>query len=567
MSFSRQFPHSQPIFLATLLYFVATDVWPLSPATLTSPGGVSPDNISFAAGATLFDPLLKGYFALDSAVDASAPCVKGSFDLYTVNGAGYVLTCTAGPIFGAVAGKNIVIVKETVNGTAAGIHQTAIREPEAGFPKIIDHANWLPDPAFFANCSAPVLVPSVAPYVSYNSYTCTEPLHDTVVPNVSLSEEDPTLWSGIYPVTSKDAQEFQKLRSKTQSVFQTPYALVVSKPLRDLLQQAEGLLQNSETSKDVPSLTSAQVRAILSGQLTVWENLWVWNETSKKEVQVVTTGFTPVHICRRADSSGVQVAANAHFFSRGCLTWNGGGSIVTSDNPSAQFAGETWTASSAQINAFSFAAATSQDLVKCVAAGASSSDTRYRIGFVSTNVNPFNLGFQLPPGSSDIRYIRLDEQVPSIWAIQKGQYRWFMEPTIQYTCCNLPPSPFIPSLPASLRQNFPNYALGNRKLIWDTLIRYLGNANVLAALNQSSQQSTFLFNDIAPNHIAASDSGFLTLGNHQISFPPGPSTPDWPGAIRAIGVAGKGPNSNLSKTFPGQPVNNCNPAFQINPGQ
>ena len=104
---------------------------------------------------------------------------------------------------------------------------------------------------------------------------------------------------------------------------------------------------------------------------------------------------------------------------------------------------------------------------------------------------------------------------------------------------------------------------GNHAGIFNTIQANLSNVNALAGLNAATRLAA------APGESTAiSDTGIVTAGNKVLfgtSNPGGPSAPTWPAAIRSIGVAGQGPNSPISKTYPSAAENNCNGAFQSDP--
>src|ERR1700743_2640452 len=58
--------------------------------------------IIYVSGSPATDPAIQAFFKLDPAVDANAPCKAGTYDLYKTS-TGYVVTCTAGPVFGSFA--------------------------------------------------------------------------------------------------------------------------------------------------------------------------------------------------------------------------------------------------------------------------------------------------------------------------------------------------------------------------------------------------------------------------------------------------------------------------------
>src|ERR1700742_69969 len=502
----------------------AAGAWALTP---TQVNALTAANIIYVSGSTATDPAIQAFFKLDPAVDANAPCKAGTYDLYKTS-TGYVVTCTAGPVFGSFSHTNFAFVKQTLGGSATGIHNVNAGIAPGGFPDLTNPT------AFTATCGAGAGTGASNPFQAFNTFTCTLAESATIVPNAGISDEDPTTFVGTGGVTNADATALTALHAVT-----VPFAAVVSVPLRNALQSAEGLTSGSEALADVPSLSSAQLRAIYSGQMTSLSDLWVFNSAGVA-TQVDPSGST-VHICRRGDTSGSQFATNIYFFGAGCSKGKGVGSVATPDNPGTQANGETWTGSSTQVGDFVFAGAGTGDVRSCVASAKDPGDTvNYRIGFTSTD--------QAIVAATGFRFIALNGDAPTIWNIQKGQYDWLTEDTFNSTT-------------ASLTRNGTSSASANA--IFNTLNTNLSNVNGLAGLNASSRNSA------APGDTTgAADTGIVTVGNSVLfgtSNPHGPSAPAWPGAIRAIATAGQGPNSPLTKTFPGGSLNNCNGSFQGDP--
>jgi hypothetical protein len=504
----------------------ATGAWALAPATVST---LTAGNIVYVSGSTATDAAIQAWAKLNPAVDANAPFTAGSYDLYKT-ATGYVLTGTAGSIFGAAAGQNIAIVKQTAGGSATGIHNVAQGTAPGGFPNLTTPAT------FTGTCGAAVGTGAASPFQAFNTYTCTLAESATIVPNAGISDEDPTTFIGTGGVTAADASAL----TSTHAV-EVPFGLIVSTALRNQLQTAEGLTSGSETLANVPSLTSAQARAILSGQMTSLSDLWVFNPTTQNPVQIDSSGSL-VHVCRRGDTSGSQFAANINFFGKGCSKGAGVGSVAPPDTASTQASGEVWTGSAAQLGDFVFAGSGTGDVRSCVAAGLGSGDTfNARIGFVSMD--------SVPSTSVNWRYIAINGIAPTIWNIQLGKYDWITEDTFNTTTTSLG----------------LNGGPGNHAVIFNTMNTNLSNVNGIAGLNAATQNAAALSDASG----GAADTGLVTLGNSVLfgaSDATGPSTTaGWPAAIRAIATAGKGPNSPISKTYPGSAVNNCNGAFQADP--
>jgi hypothetical protein len=514
----------KPLIYAAATVLPATGAWALPPATVN---GLSAANIIYVSGSTATDKAIQAWAKLNPAIDSNAPFTAGSYDLYKT-ATGYVLTGTAGTIFGALSGTNIAIIKQTMGGSATGIHNVNAGTAPGGFPDLSNLGT------FTGTCGAAANTAASSPFMAFNTYTCTLAESGTIIPNAGISDEDPTTFIGTGGVTAADASALT-----SQHAVEVPFGVVVSKALRDRLQTAEGLTAGSDLLAQVPSLSTAQLRAIFSGQMISLADLWVPN-ASNTLTQVDTSGSV-VHICRRGDTSGSQFATNIYFFGSGCSKGNGVGGVTTPDNGASQASGEAWAGTSANINAFVFAGSGTGDVLSCVSNTtlATGDTVAYRIGFASMD--------QAPTVAGTWRYIAINGVAPTIWNIQLNAYDWLTEDTFNYTT-------------ASMNRNG---GPGNHTAIFTTVATNLSNVNALAGLNAATQNAAALTDASG----GGADTGIVTLGNAAIPFPPGPSAGSgWPANIRTIpATAGKGPNSPQSKTYPGAGTNNCNGAYQSNP--
>jgi hypothetical protein len=457
-----------------------------------------------------------------------------------------VLTGKTGPIFvanGIPLGTSIAFVKQTMGGSATGIHNVNAGVSTPGFSDILNAS-------FAGSCGAAAPTGVSSPFQAFNSYTCTQ-AEISVVPNAGISDEDPTSWIGTGGVVAGDATALT-----AKNGVQVPFGVIVSTAMRNALQTAEGLTSGSETLTNVPSMTSTQLRALFSGGITVWDDLFVLNPSTGNMVAVdPAQSGSFVHVCRRGDTSGTMFATNINFFQKGCSKGTTGG-VAAADAPLTQANGETWSGGSSandaglvQLGMAFFAGSGTGDVKNCVSAGLDAPpadpggvDTvNFRIGFVSMD--------QVPTLSSTWRYVAIDGVAPTIWNIQRGAYQWLTEDTFNSTS-------------ASLVRNGATKASG----IFATVATNFANLNALAGLNAASQNAAAL----ADTSNGGADTGLVQLGsttlwNSAEPWTAGPSvSAGWPTAIRSINVTGKGPLSPVSKTY-GTAVNNCNYPFQVNP--
>jgi hypothetical protein len=277
---------------------------------------------------------------------------------------------------------------------------------------------------------------------------------------------------------------------------------------------------------------------MFSGQMLGLSDLHVFNPTTQNTVQVDST-TSLLHICRRGNTSGSEFATNIYLFGQGCSRGNGLGAIAAPDVATTATSGAAWVA--ADNTQFVFAGSGTGDVISCVSAPLATGDTNnFRIGFVSMD--------QVPTLAGTWRYVAVNGVAPTIWNIQLGLYDWLTEDSFNTTT-------------ASLAQNG---GAGNHAAIFTTVNTNLSNVNGLRGLNAATQNAAAL----GDAGLGAADTGIMTVPNavlYGASDTGGPSASvGWPGAIR-LGTAGNGPNSPVSKTYPGAATNNCNGTFQSQP--
>jgi hypothetical protein len=552
---------------AALAPLASANVWGLTFAQVAT---INANDVLRVAGSTATDPALKNYFALLQA-DPNAVCQDGTLDIYT-KGNDYVVTCaSAGNVTGLTAGTFIAIEKQTAGGSAIGIHNVASAIATAGF---IDLSSITA-----ANCptNAPQYNPvptglkNPAPLV----WTCGGATESSQVPNAGISDEDPNTFVGTGGVTSSDASILKAGTPGIVPQIQLPFGVIVSIDLRNKLQDIEFVndpnscggagATNRELATCVPRLTRPVLRSLFAGLDLDWQDIWMfddspWDPDSLTppgpdflETSVGPTGtpVAPVHICRRGDTSGTELAANIEFFGQGCSTGSGIGSISPPDNAGSQASGEAWTASATQLAAFVFAGSGTGDVVKCVSAdNVVAGDPNYRIGIVGADNKSSDTLH-----TSHFRFIAIDEWFPALFSIQLGHYDWVMEDTFQATASTL------------------NGA--DRNSIWT----FMGNGHFNSKVSLAAYNGTF--HDAACTVNFAGTAGSVATPHGQdgmcdtgLLVRPNATTPDvkpplntsggWPTHVRDIG-AGQGPVSTQSRTYPGQPANNCNHLFQLVP--
>ncbi|HEX4511797.1 MAG TPA: hypothetical protein VH328_17035 [Burkholderiaceae bacterium] len=259
------------------------------------------------------------------------------------------------------------------------------------------------------------------------SYTCANFALEQA--NAGISDVEPTIFSSVMTVgntktainlpsgSDDSGNAWKTLTAKQLKVLnvgganQTIFGVGVSTPLRNAMQQAQGLNVGSEAPADVPSMPRAFYSAAVSG--------FVKASTANHAGWDALTGNTAdnalqVNICRRANGSGTQASSNLLFLNAGTLDTTAGGGLapLVANGVAVAVSG----APIAVIENTSTGTA-----ISCLT-GASSLGA-YAVGIIS---------FENDPGTSAWRFVKLDGQVPSQPTARVGGYPYVYEASIQW---------------------------------------------------------------------------------------------------------------------------------------
>ena len=389
------------------------------------------------SGATATDNGFKNLLKLTTA--NGGICSDGSLSLYTKSKT-ILGFCTANSNAGTgMSGKKIAIQKESNGGSANGIINVANQSTGLQFLTF--------DAATLLACEGGTVSNKSASgdFAAYTDVTCPAGVSTvtTLAPHVGVSDIDPATFVGLGGVT---ASHVAKLSS--ESTVAVTFNPVVSKKLRNALQTAQGLTSGSDALADMPSITTAQARAIFTGSIVDISQLFSVNPSTGLEVAVDATAPTDstIHVCRRGNTSGTMASFKILFLGEGCSKNSSSiSSFLTPDAvytdaglttlATSETSGVTWNTSTAYYDAGGnpitgwssvqvFAGSGSGDVRSCVNYN---SATRYAIGVASTEYNP--LDTVTNTSNTDIRYVKIDGAEPTLLAVAQGRYPYFTENT------------------------------------------------------------------------------------------------------------------------------------------
>jgi hypothetical protein len=511
----------------------------------------------YVSGATATDGAFANITRITSA--NGGLCVDGSLDSYEYSGsAGGTVNqrmnyCTGSSNAGTAAGLRIMITKESVSGSAAGVTPVAQEQSRAYLPF---------NATDLAACEAvSTTVAAVGDFAQYNYHRC-DSSHvalTTAVPNAGISDIDPTTFVGLGGVTTADATDL--VATTTVAVTFNP---VVSVALYRALQTAQGL-GTDDTLANMPSLTLAQIRAMFAGTVTDGTQLWSRN-ASGTNVQVAGSS-KEIKVCRRGNTSGTMTSFKILFLGEGCSKNSGsiasfvkpplvyGATMEDPEDPEGPFivdpasaisseaSGTGWSTSITLFNAIAGPIANGWGGVR-VFAGGGSGDVRSCIAFhsaangggASGNFAIGTASTENKPGTGNTyRYVRVDGVEPTLKATMEARYPYFTENTMNRASTG------------------GNVLSGNALSLYGAVIAQLGKSTVLKNINSSWKDAASIGGALS----GEADTGILDVATASNHIAAG-DLPISNGLPRTKPINGQ--TRNLTGT-----ANNCNMSTQLFP--
>jgi hypothetical protein len=331
-------------------------------ATAASSAAALPLNTSFnvvlnVSGATAQENML-----VLAAVDL---CNPADLDVWS-HGNFRAVTCTMNS--GPLAGQTLRVNKSGVGGSGNGVGPVFAQTPVAFF----SDAAW-------GSCTTTTTVTSTVStgVKSYRQFTGCTAGTVNLVPHAGLSDVEPALF-GQSPGPGDVAVGTSALS----------FGITASTTLRNAMQAAQNLTVGSDDVAQMPSISSAELASVLTGNLGTADLL--------SGGPVVTANGGAIDIARRVDTSGTQKISEVALLNQGC---SAGVSVMLSAGTT--LAGATVIEGSG-----------SSDVRNALVAA--NQANRAAIGLLSTETAP----------TAHIKYLKIDGFSPSIENIINGSYRY-----------------------------------------------------------------------------------------------------------------------------------------------
>jgi ABC-type phosphate transport system substrate-binding protein len=494
------------------------------------------------AGASAQDPLLAGL--VPSMCDDTALTYTDTAGRAGVDFSAFFCTMSSAKVPGLVGTQRVMIHKRSRGGSAYGVAPVAL-------------AGVAGQSLTAVNVGQMEISFTTGGTVSGNNckldsgtrYVCNPAnLVDKVV-DAGVSDVEPAMFTGpnlipigpAYGTVVGDAGTValtggQLSKLKVSPMSAVTFGVVVTKDLRDALQRAQGKALTDNVA-DMPSLTSTQVRSLLSGAISDWSQFTVFDSASSSwktldQMTPSTLATTGVNVCRRDSGSGTQAQANAHFLRAPCgnglapVADNSGSSRHIAYLPAGAAAGQT------SVDAFDSAVLDSGPGVPTVHETAASGDLTACLRDLENgraSVAPgkaWGIGIQgITTADPAFRFVAIDGVTPTLNNVASGKYFNWAVNSIQYL--------------QSADAGAATTALaGNKKIIVDRLI---ANASSPTLLNT-------LVNKSNANIVGPAKLGALALSSKGFA----PSTP-FADTNPVLPINTNGPDGSLT-------VNSCRPA-------
>ena len=343
----------------------------------------------YFSGSTASDPLFKAFMAKN--------CDTNTLDAYRADTSlgmtQYLYVCSSSGGFGGSTGpKGFIIVHKSGTSSSDGVVPVA-NQTTIAYLSQTDAANATTAGKFTTQTAVPA-TSVLGAYDFFQSGVGTITDTGAVIPDVGVSDVEPKFFttSGVY--------------SKLTSVndYLLIFGVMATTTLRNDLQSLQGLSSGSDAIANIPSLTKADLSAILTGKIN---NLAAFGGAS-----------APINIGRRSSGSGTTKTFDITFTNNAC-----GGSVPlkaalsTAGSPACTATG----ASVVQMG-------TSEDMEACLNAWNTAGVAA--IGEISTDYQPAT--------TDGWRFIKVDGYAPEQINTAEGRYTVWAEGTLNTNTANAP---------------------------------------------------------------------------------------------------------------------------------
>ncbi len=364
---------------------------------------------NYVSGAGVTDVYIAGSSAVDLALTKfiANSCNANTLDTYRTDAGGktyYLWTCETSNVaangnFVLSSGNTKIAIHKNTNSSSDGVNGVANGAAALQFLQVSDLTAA-------TDCSIPPqVVSATATIPSYNEYVCGTSAGNAGVG--SLAQVTRFGFSDSEPKQFNSAVASQLTSAYPLTIV---FGVPVTKVLRDALQTSQGLTAGDESEAGMPSLTSAQLNQIYTGNFTSWSNLGV----------TLPGADNSVYLVRRSGGSGTTRAFDATFIGDICIPT---ATVITPASTLVTTTIATQCNSAANGGTKKLQAGTSDDMAACLSSF-SQNGAVGAIGYLSTDYTP---------GTADgYRWIKVDGYAPKLLNVVDGKWKDWSEEALNY---------------------------------------------------------------------------------------------------------------------------------------
>lgn len=332
----------------------------------------------------------------------------------------------------AAGGLKVAFHKESAGGSSNGV------VPLIAVSKGLAHSlRWLDVGSLANDCTVTSVAATVSrlAYTDHASCTLVTTPADTAASSTydvhgGISDNEPAL---AFPAPGKDAANLVS-KAGVQIIFGLPVSTNLYRALQIAQFPAGSCTSDNDPSPTVdsrdnpscvPSLEKQQISALVSQQITSWNDLTNSAGVALPSVTGVTApADTDVRICRRVASSGTQAAFEAYFLNQRCIS-NGQTFAVPDD--ASTVTDTTYSANQFATGSLVNAAPSSGNVRTCLTSAANAASGGYwAIGVSSTELT------DAQAAAANLRFIGINGYAPTLANVANGKYDFVTENTVNY---------------------------------------------------------------------------------------------------------------------------------------
>ncbi len=335
----------------------------------------------------------------------------------------FMVVCTTRAAATGVPAGTLIAVKKFSGGSETGLDPVGNGTSSITVDGVTTNLNFVNPAASCSSSSFVAATPAPADRVSYRLFVGCGTAAE--IPQAGSSDVNPELFG---------TSSLVRGRLSWQAAHSIPFQLLVSTKMFRDLQVAQGLgacgtLATDATDACMPSISSGQVRALLSGNVSSPSSVFGATNptpTGGTDWQGNAIDGTVIALCSRNKLSGTRKSFEAMFFGQGCnasvnLALQTDASVTNSSGQACDIGGCTWNDASPLLSAGTlvFEGSGTGEVEKCVSYA--SGKSFWAIGLASAD------RYGDDSAGKAYRAVKIDGIAPSLANVMSQKYQYFTE--------------------------------------------------------------------------------------------------------------------------------------------